>query len=82
VAATAVDRYLAAVTNDLALLVPVPPFLAEKLRAEMDWGTSQTAIERALTRATDLRLLMEGAERVADNQEPDSSDVREENNER
>ncbi len=81
VAATAVDRYLEALTNDLALLVPVPPFLAEKLRDEMSWGVSRTAVERALMRGARLRVLMQSAGRESTSQEPDSSDGREESHE-
>ncbi len=83
VAASAVDAYLTALTNDLALLVPVPPFLAEKLRSEMDWRTSRTALERALAHGARLRVLMEAAEQAeADrNRDTDSSEVREESDE-
>jgi len=76
-AAAAVDAYLSALTNDLALLVPVPPFLAERLRDEAEWGISTEAVDRALIRGARLRYLMELS---GETTEADSSQAREERN--
>jgi len=51
----AVDNYLAAITNDLAQLAIVPPFLAEELRKDMDWDISASGINRALDRGARMR---------------------------
>ncbi len=51
----AVDNYLAAITNDLAQLAIVPPFLAEELRKDMDWDISASGINRALERGARMR---------------------------
>ena len=51
----AVDNYLAAITNDLARLAIVPPFLAEELRKDMDWDISASGINRALDRGARMR---------------------------
>jgi hypothetical protein len=79
IAAAAVDAYLTALTNDLALLVPVPTFLAERLRNEAEWGISKEAVSRALIRGARLRYLMGTAGRAAGG---DSSQAGEEKNER
>lgn len=81
-AASAVDRYLTAVTNDLALLVQVPPFLAKQLRGEMSWGISRTAIRRALAQGARLRVLMQGPSETGRQPRRDSTDVGEKGNER
>jgi hypothetical protein len=51
----AVDSYLSAITNDLAQLAIVPPFLAEELRSDMEWEISASGINRALDRGTRIR---------------------------
>jgi hypothetical protein len=55
VVGSAVDSYLEAVTNDLAQLAIVPPFLAEQLRREMKWSISASGINRALERGQRAR---------------------------
>ncbi len=78
VAAAAVDTYLSAITNDLALLVPVPPFLAERLRNEGEWGISDEAVGRALARGARLRYLMEATTRVPGTDSSQSEEDRDE----
>jgi uncharacterized protein YdbL (DUF1318 family) len=51
----AVDNYLAAITNDLAQLAIVPPFLAEELRKDREWDISASGINRALDRGARMR---------------------------
>ena len=53
--ASAVDSYMAAITNDLAQLAIVPPFLAEQLRQDMAWDVSSSGINRALDRGARMR---------------------------
>lgn len=48
--------YLQAVSQNETRLQPVPPFLADTLRAEADWRVSPAGIERVLERARQLRL--------------------------
>ncbi len=82
VAAAAVDRYMAEVTSDLALLVLVPPFLAERLRAEMEWEVSLEGVDRALAHGARLRVLLENSERVGNHsQAVDSAPAKEHENE-
>jgi hypothetical protein len=59
---TAVNNYLSAVTNDVAQLVIVPPFLAEQLRGAMEWEISPSGVNRALERSVRLRAGLEAAE--------------------
>lgn len=61
---TAIDNYLSAITKDLAQLVIVPPFLAEKLRDEMEWKINPSGVNRALELGTHMRAAL-GAGRVA-----------------
>jgi hypothetical protein len=81
-AAAVVDRYMAEVTRDVALLVPVPPFLAERLRTEMEWEISMDGVERALAHGARLRVLLKNSERVGSrSQATDSAAAKEQENE-
>jgi hypothetical protein len=53
--AGAVDGYMEAITNDLAQLAIVPPFLAEQLRQDMEWDVSSSGVNRALDRGARMR---------------------------
>ncbi len=57
--AETVAEYLAAVATDVAQLVIVPPFLAEKLRQEADWEISVSGVNRALDRGAQRRASLE-----------------------
>lgn len=82
VAAAAVDRYMGELTSDLALLVLVPPFLAERLRTEMEWEISMEGINRAVVHGARLRLLLENSERIGErSQATDSVPAKEQENE-
>jgi hypothetical protein len=55
VVGSVVGSYLAAITSNLARLVIVPPFLAEKLRREVDWHISESGVNRALEQGLRIR---------------------------
>ena len=62
----AVERYLAAATNDLEQLVIVPPPLADLLRADTDWDISIAGVRRALDRAKRRRAAITFNTRTTD----------------
>ena len=68
----AVDSYLAAITNDLAQLAIVPPFLAEELRKDTDWDISASGINRALDRGARMRTGLSVQAAPADGESVDS----------
>jgi hypothetical protein len=51
--------YLQAVSQNQKRLQPVPPFLADTLRAETDWKVSAAGIEQVLERARQMRLSLD-----------------------
>ncbi|MFQ5704591.1 MAG: peptidylprolyl isomerase [Gemmatimonadales bacterium] len=55
-----VDRYLAAVTSDVARLITVPPALGDMLRSEQSWRLSAPGLRRALERSRELRVRLGG----------------------
>jgi hypothetical protein len=54
-AMTRVEDYFDRVVNGRARFYPVPPFLAERLRARAQWRVDQAGIRRALERAKEFR---------------------------
>jgi len=56
-----VDEYLEAVTANQADFVPVPPFLAQRLRASADWRLVSAGIDRVLARAEALKTALDSA---------------------
>lgn len=55
--------YLQAVAQNEKRLQPVPPFLADALRAEADWKVSPAGVEQVLERARQLRLRLDSLPR-------------------
>lgn len=54
-----VFSYLRAVAQNEKRLQPVPPFLADTLRAEADWRVSPAGVEQVLERARQMRLSLD-----------------------
>jgi hypothetical protein len=57
--AVRVFGYLQAIAQNEKRLQPVPPFLADTLRAEADWEVSPAGIEQVLERARQMRLSLD-----------------------
>lgn len=56
-----VDEYLDAVTANRANFVPVPTFLAARLREKSDWRVISAGIDRVLARAEALKAAIDSA---------------------
>ncbi|MBI1968238.1 MAG: peptidylprolyl isomerase [Gemmatimonadetes bacterium] len=54
-AAARVNDYLDRVVQSRAQFMPIPPLLAEVLRARADWSVSQAGLRRAVERAKEMR---------------------------